>query len=92
MRRTYYKLDMKLKSPLSLGSGANDNTDGDVLLDSRGNPFIPATSLAGVIRHSLDEETAKKLFGSIGDDGHASPVIVYDADCIGKAPFPSATA
>lgn len=85
MRRTYYKLDMKLKSPLSLGSGANDNTDGDVLLDSRGNPFIPATSLAGVIRHSLDEETAKKLFGSIGDDGHASSVIVYDAACMGKS-------
>lgn len=79
MRRTYYKLVMQLKSPLSLGSGISDNTDSDVLLDSRGNPFIPATSLAGVIRHSLDAETAGKLFGDIKNDGHASSIIVYDA-------------
>ena len=79
MRRTYYKLVMQLKSPLSLGSGISDNTDSDVLLDSRGNPFIPATSLAGGIRHSLDAETAGKLFGDIKNDGHASSIIVYDA-------------
>lgn len=84
MRRTYYKLAMKLKSPLSLGSGVSENTDSDVLLDSLGNPFIPATSLAGVIRHSLDEKTARELFGSIEDNGYASPVIVYDAVCTSK--------
>ena len=55
------------------------------MLDSRGEPFIPATSLAGVIRHSLGEKTAKNLFGDIGDDGHASPIIVYDAVCTGKS-------
>lgn len=79
MRRTYYKLVMQLKSPLSLGSGISDNTDSDVLLDSRGNPFIPATSLAGVIRHSLDVERAEELFGEIKNDGHASSIIIYDA-------------
>lgn len=84
MRRTYYKLTMKLKSPLSLGSGLSDNTDSDVLIDSRGIPFIPATSVAGVIRHSLDGETADRLFGKIGKDEHTSAVIVYDAVCIGK--------
>lgn len=84
MRRTYYKLTITLKSPLSLGSGISDNTDSDVLLDGRGIPFIPATSVAGVIRHSLDGETADRLFGEIGEDEHASMVIVYDAVCTGK--------
>lgn len=84
MRRTYYKLVMKLRSPLSLGSGMSDSTDSDVIFDSRGVPFIPATSIAGVIRHSIDGETANKLFGNIGKDEHASAVITYDAVCISK--------
>lgn len=84
MKRTYYKIIMKLKSPLALGSGLCDSTDSDVLLDSRKVPFIPATSIAGVIRHSLDSQTADRFFGSIGKDEHTSAALIYDAVCIEK--------
>lgn len=42
MERVYYRYIFRLKSPLALGSGISDNTDSDVLLDSRGVPYIPA--------------------------------------------------
>jgi len=35
MERVYYRYIFRLKSPLALGSGISDNTDSDVLLDSR---------------------------------------------------------
>lgn len=85
MRRTYYKLFMKLRAPLSLGSGISDSTDHDVLRDNRGIPYIPATSIAGVIRHSLDEKTGNMLFGAIENSSHESGfVIIYDAVCTGE--------
>lgn len=67
--RTFYKLEITLKSSLSIGSGANDFTDHDVIVDAVGTPFIPATAIAGVLRsyvskkHSQDIED--KIFGFI---------------------------
>lgn len=85
MKRTYYKLAFKLSSPLSLGSGIKDSTDSDVLVDSRGIPFIPATSIAGVLRHSIgDENIENALFGAIGKNPCKTQVITYDAVCAGK--------
>ena len=85
MERVYYRFLLRLKSPLSLGSGISDNTDSDVLLDSRGVPYIPATSIAGVIRHSIDEVTADELFGSIrSGNSDMSRVLTYDAVCTGE--------
>lgn len=82
MEHIYYRSVFRLRSPLSLGSGLNDNTDSDVLLDSRKRPFIPATSIAGVIRHSIaDKGTADRLFGSIEGEGAVTRVITYDAVC-----------
>ncbi len=80
MNRRYYSISLKLISSLSLSSGNNDNSDSDVLIDSRGNPYIPATSIAGVIAQRLDLVTKKRLYGSI-DDGKSekSHVIFYDA-------------
>lgn len=85
MKRTYYKVNFKLTSPLSLGSGIGENTDSDVLLDSQGVPFIPATSIAGVMRYGIgNEKTANALFGSIGEESCETRVITYDAVCAGK--------
>lgn len=85
MERIYYRYVFKLCSPLSLGSGLNDNTDSDVLLDSRGVPFIPATSIAGVIRHSIaDQSATDRLFGSIDGEGADTQVVTYDAVCSGN--------
>jgi CRISPR/Cas system CSM-associated protein Csm3 (group 7 of RAMP superfamily) len=42
---------LKLYSPVIIGSGKSEETDLDLLLDAQGKPFIPGTSLAGVLRH-----------------------------------------
>jgi len=48
---------LKTLSPLVIGTG-DKSQDTDIILqkDENGNPFIPATSIAGSIRHSLFEE------------------------------------
>lgn len=61
--RVYYKLDITLKSSLSIGSGANDFTDHDVIVDANGIPFIPATAIAGVLRSYIS-----KTYGNTKED------------------------
>lgn len=89
MNRRYYSFEIVLVSPLSLSSGLNDNTDSDVLLDSRETPYIPATSIAGVLASRLDKDTKERLYGKISSKGDSekSHVIFYDAEYMsGKAP------
>ncbi|MBR1451858.1 MAG: hypothetical protein IJ591_09100, partial [Lachnospiraceae bacterium] len=96
MNRRYYKFTIHLESPLSLGSGINENSDHDIIRDSRGLPMIPATSIAGVISSDIisdiaDEELKKelknRLFGCIdGKKSSASSVVFYDAVCVSKDP------
>ena len=63
---TYFKLEIKLLSPLSIGSSYSKDTDSDLLRDSRGRPVIPATSIAGVYRSlEKDPEKRKKYFGDV---------------------------
>ena len=67
--RTVYKLEIRLLSPLAIGSGANENTDKDVIVNSAGEPFIPASSLAGVLRSGVvrrsGSDTGNAVFGYI---------------------------
>ncbi|RPI19843.1 MAG: hypothetical protein EHM58_00175 [Ignavibacteriae bacterium] len=53
MKKGKIKLTGKIEllSPLRIGSGEDNNTDIDILKDSSGKPFIPATSFIGVLRH-----------------------------------------
>lgn len=51
-------------TPLSIGTGEkNIITDSVIATDVNGLPYIPGTTLAGIIRHSLSKETANSLFG-----------------------------
>ena len=63
--RKVYRLDIKLKSPLAIGSGKNENTDKDVAVDSTGKPFIPASSLAGTLRSYVAAHAGEKQMGVI---------------------------
>lgn len=72
-KKIYFKIGIRLASPLAVGSGENSNTDSDVILDSRGQPVIPATSLAGTIRHFL-EDTVKAKFGIWGSIENGSSI------------------
>ena len=77
------KIVVEAASPLAIGTGATHIlTDSPVATDINGLPFIPATSLAGVIRHALDDDS---LFGFPGaDGGEGSKIIFTDAVMIGK--------
>ncbi len=87
MNRRYFSFDIVLVSSLSLGSGLNENTDSDVLLDSRDKPYIPATSIAGVLASRLGKEDKERLCGKISDNGEnkQSHVIFYDALYAGES-------
>lgn len=89
---TYYKLIMTLESPLAIGSGKNESTDKDVLVDKKGDPFIPATAIAGVLRSPFgkNDKTANAVFGNVtintDASGNSTPenadeskVKIYDA-------------
>ncbi len=79
----YYRLEMKLASPLSVGDGKNESTDHDIVKNRNGTPFIPASSIAGVFRHTLDIDTKlqNEIFGNIyGENSHNSKVIFYNAE------------
>lgn len=48
--------ELRLESPIIISSGEKSDTDILVLKDTRGNPYIPATSMAGVLRHYFFEQ------------------------------------
>lgn len=51
-------------TPLAICSGEKDIiSDALVTLDVNGLPYIPGTSLAGVLRHNIGENDAKRYFG-----------------------------
>ena len=80
MKKIYYELKLKQKSPLRIGNGDNGNTDSDLLLDGRGFTFISGSSVAGILRSMLPQEKADKVFGFIkGDVITESRILVSDA-------------
>ena len=57
---------LELCSPLLIGSGAQregNDVDTQILQDKEGRPFIPGTSIAGVLRAALPEDLANLFFG-----------------------------
>ena len=91
MKKTvYYQLNFRLESPLAIGSGEGESTDKDIIVDKYGQPFIPGTSIAGVLRSCFCEDDKKNLFGNVKintktddrefrDEAIESAIKVYDA-------------
>ncbi len=80
MKKIYYLLHLTQTSPLRLSSGFGENADTDLIKDSRGYPFIPGSSLAGVLRSLLPEQEGNRLFGKLEKDtAYESLIIVSDA-------------
>ncbi len=86
MKKVYYQLKMIQKSPLRVGNGDAEVTDSDLMLDGRGFPFIPGSSIAGVLREqygkvlSASKKDVDMLFGYIdGEILKDSRLIVSDA-------------
>jgi len=76
---TYYKVTFTLESSLSIGSGIGEYTDKDIVIDRNGTPYIPASSIAGVMRSSLDDKKKNLIFGSIDDGVNEGCIRIYDA-------------
>lgn len=78
------RIIIEAKSPLNIGSGNKGiKTDSLVLRDVNGLPFIPGTTIAGLLRHSLGKDEEKLM----GSQEMGSPLIISEAkmlDCDGK--------
>ena len=80
------RLTVESETAISVGSGEKGLlTDRLVAKDANGLPYIPGTSLAGVLRHSLSSENfINDIFGSGGDQGKGSRLIVSSALLVGE--------
>ncbi|WP_288765306.1 RAMP superfamily CRISPR-associated protein [uncultured Porphyromonas sp.] len=76
---------IECETPLSVGSGQKEIlTDAPVVRDVNGLPYIPGTTLAGLLRHSLSDEEAKELMGfQDGENGRGSRVRVTEGKLVG---------
>lgn len=92
-KKVYYRIEFQLISAMNIGSGENSNSDKDIMKNSKGDPLIPGTSMAGVYRSLLAEEEIKKYFGYVdtnnpknNDELKAieSRVKIYDANLESK--------
>ena len=99
IQKLYYRITFTLVSPLSIGSGENRYTDRDIIRDSSGEPYIPASAIAGVCRSLFPHENgdltgeAKPYFGYVKirmgtkeeeDEQAESTLIFYDAKLLAE--------
>lgn len=78
--RKYYALKVELVSPLSISNGQNYYTDSDIMRNSKGEVFIPGTSLAGAFRSYLgDDKKQESIYGfSENEKGRMSSLYISD--------------
>lgn len=92
------RIVLEAETPLVVGGGNNElSTDRPVAKDANGLPYIPGTSLTGVLRHALftgklgDEKAIQKLNDILGyqddeeqDKSLGSRIAISSAHLIGK--------
>lgn len=93
------RIVIEAKSPLNIGSGNKGvKSDSLVLRDINGLPFIPGTTIAGLLRHSItvekkdnekDEDYKKRLESQkdllMGSQRTGSPLIVTEAKMLDES-------
>lgn len=79
--RQLARVVLELKTPLAIGSGnKNIKTDSVVAKDVNGLPYIPGTTLAGLIRHALPEGKVQRQMGwQEKEGGEGSRLIITEA-------------
>ena len=80
--KIYYYIEIKLKSPLSVGNGDEFLTDHDCIRNSKGEVFIPATSITGVFSHYLTNEQRQIFTPQKNNEYIQSPFFISDANLI----------
>lgn len=76
-------------TPLAIGSGDNSMlSDSLVVLDVNGLPYIPGTSIAGIVRHAIGEEKAEVFFGKPESENskehYGSDIVFTECRMVGK--------
>lgn len=92
MRYTYRylaRIVIEAETPIAIGSGErNVITDRLVTIDVNSLPYVPGTSLTGILRQSLsklEKTTINEIFGfQKGEQGQGSRLILSSAQMIGK--------
>lgn len=63
-KRLLAHIVLEAETPLVISSGGKTAlTDSAILKDINGYPYIPGSTIAGILRHCLGEEKAKDFFG-----------------------------
>lgn len=85
-RRLMARIVIEAATPLAVGSGEKSiMTDSLVATDANGLPYIPGTTIAGVLRHLIGEERAKTFFGNPKKgEQTGSEIIFTEAKLIGE--------
>lgn len=81
------RLLLEAETPLAVGSGNGDFlTDSLVATDSNGMPYIPGSSIAGVLRHAMETwGNTNPIFGFQNEqEGVGSKIIFTDALMLGE--------
>ena len=75
------RIIIEAKTPLNIGSGNKGiKSDSLVLRDINGLPFIPGTTIAGLLRHSLGQDEEKYM----GSQQMGSPLIITEAKMLDR--------
>jgi len=83
--------EIELMSPTLIGCGKNEFSDIDVLVDADDMPYLPATSLVGVLQHSLVSSEISTDFSrwfwgyspkNSAEEGRQSALRCSDAVCV----------
>ena len=88
VRRVCALCRMRLLSPALIGCSDDYESDRDVPVNTEGYPLIPGSTLAGILRATLDTDEANLLFGdSTNGKTKQSPLWIYDTIIKSKADF-----
>jgi CRISPR/Cas system CMR subunit Cmr4 (Cas7 group RAMP superfamily) len=82
IKRIAVKADCEFASPALIGSGFGENTDNDILRDASGKPFLPGSTIAGVLRSMLTGAKDENMLFGAGD--RISPLWVLDSELAGE--------
>lgn len=77
-KRIIAHIVIEAETPLVISSGGRTpSTDAPILKDVNGFPYIPGTSIAGVLRHTLGEDKARSFFGFKEDKTTRGSEIIF---------------
>lgn len=81
--RLIARVTIEAATPLAIGSGKKSIlTDATINRDANDLPFIPGTTLAGLIRHAIDEELGDRLMGFIKKKNDKKDEYEVEGSCL----------